>query len=30
MQDKGGVYNIKWYNNGSDGHIVYEIPHLQV
>ena len=30
MQDEGDIldlYHIKWYNNGADGHIFYEIPH---
>ncbi|EPE1852815.1 hypothetical protein ACSG7Z_003848 [Cronobacter dublinensis] len=30
MQDEGDIldlYHIRWYNNGADGHIFYEIPH---
>lgn len=30
MQHEEGVldlYHIKWYNNGANGHIFYEIPY---
>jgi len=30
MQDEGSIldlYHVKWYNNGADGHVFYDVPH---